>query len=213
MSFLKELFQEHELLIENDSTDYIKAISTLVKTTDSERFEKTFKEWVIDSVANIYNLDKNTNKKCIVLCGGQGFHKTSFAALLCPASKCMSEFPLFNKEALTSLIDTFLIVLDEVRLDKLSFSQLDKLKQLILMDKVAVRPFYSKEVGVFPRVSNFIATTNLKSNEIAKGRFLLSFDLVEPIDMQAFCKIDINKMWGQAHKIVMKRIKEQREGL
>lgn len=206
MNFLKNLFQGYESLIENDKTDYIQAVSKIVKTTEPERFEEVFRQWLIDSVANIYSPNKNTNRKCIVLCGSQGFRKTSFVKLLYPASIYLSELPFFTKEALADLTSSFVIVLDNPKFNELSPREIAMLKNWMLMDKVMFRPKYAKKVGIFERTANFIATSNLKSDDIFEGRFIESFDLVESINMETFSSFDISKMWGQAHKLVMKRL-------
>jgi predicted P-loop ATPase len=205
MNYLKSLLEEYGSLVQNDSTDHIKSIKELVKTTDPERFETTFKEWMINSVANLYNEDKNTNPTCIVLCGDYRFNKNLFGALLLPASYQSEHLPTFDKDLLIGLKDYFITVLNSVNLNRKHFLKIEQLKNFILIDKINVRLPYHKVKQSYPRISNFIATTNLKSNEVIGKRFLSCFDLTEPIDFECLRAMDFSKMWGQAYNILMQR--------
>lgn len=203
---LKDVFLEYESLIENDSTDYIKAVSNLVKTTNTEQFEKTFKQWLIDSIGNIYCEGKNTNPKCIILCGDNDSHGNVFGALLLPVSYSSEYLFRFDKDFLKELSESFIIVLNNLDEIIISHKNAEKLKALLSLDRVVYRPLYSDRKASYPRVSNFIGTTtNLKSSEIGQGRFLVPFDLIEPIDLDALRGFDIRKMWGQAHKIARRK--------
>lgn len=202
MKFLRELFNDYEHLIKNDTTDYIHKVAQLVPTTSPTLFESTFKEWLINSVANVFNEDRNTNPRCLIICGGQGTYKTHFVSLLFPNHSTHADsINSKSKDNLLTLTDSFLTILDGQYLGQNKQKEVVELKKVVSMHKVRVRQTYARTIQMHPRLTNFIATTNLKSTEIAKQHFLAPFDLKGSIDLETICKIDLRKMWGQAYQL------------
>lgn len=192
----------------NDSRDYIKEVSNLVKTQTGD-FDKIFKEWIVSSVANLYESERNTNSRCLILCGGQGTGKSAFWSYLFQPIKYLftGHISLTSKDSLILLTDTFLVVLDE------QFSTLKKdkdwtrLKKIVVMPKVGVRKHYQKEVKTYNRIANFCGSSNLPAKNIKScNNTFVSFDLIEPIDIDKLNKIPIHKMWKQAYKLYQEKL-------
>ena len=206
MKFLRELFNDYEQLIKNDTTDYIHKVAQLVPTTSPTLFESTFKKWLINSVANVFNEDRNTNPICLVLCGGQGFNKSYlFDYLDFPAAHSFNgrlSLKQQDENDLLLLTDKFLIILDE------QFSILKKkeereyFKKLITMSDVKVKKPYEKTAKKHRRIANFCGTSNLNKDELNNlGNRLLAFNLISPIQVDKLKKIPVNKIWGQAYQL------------
>lgn len=204
MEAIKELIQ-FAANNRDDSKDYIKEVSNIVKTNAHKGvFEKVFKQWVVASVANLYEPDKNTNPKCLVLCGGQGTGKTSFwMQLFTPSHYYFSgHVNLQDRDSSILLTDTFFVILDDQFITLQNAKEWDDLKKLVTMPTIRVRKHYQKEAKTYNRIANFCGASNLLAKSIRScNNTFIPFELTETIDINKLRKIPIHKMWGQAYKL------------
>lgn len=205
MEKLKELFERIGKQVSNDKHDYISELISYIPTTNQARFKEVFKEWIIASVANVFIEHTNTNPKCIVLCGGQGTNKTAFTSIFFKDTHTyIGRLYPDSMDDLISLTETFLIALDGQYLgENQEQKEIEWLRSMVLMEKVQARFPYEEQRTSRPRISNFIATTNLESTEIVKESILVPFDLVGSIDIESISKMDLSKVWGQAYNLHM----------
>ena len=119
----------------------------------------------------------------------QGWHKSSFCRLLMPTALQRYYTDLFalNRNSEQCLARMGLINLDEF--DRVSPLQWPKLKNLIQLERLAVKRLYKQEMMSLPRIASFIATSNeveLLSDPTGSRRFLcirLEHDIdCSPID-------------------------------
>lgn len=203
---IKEMFERWADELGNDKTDYIKQVASFVKTdAPIGLFESVFKKWLVASVANVYIEGQCTNHHCIILCSSQqGMNKTTFFTSLFSTEYVFAGHLDFkNKDSMILLADTFLVVLEE------QFSVIDKekdwetLKSIVTLPRVKTRWHYAKTSKLSPRIANFCGTANrmeILQDDTGNRRFI-PFQLTDPININAFRKIDIRKMWAQAYRL------------
>lgn len=205
MEELKQLLRSFSKEVKGEKRDYINEVAQLVQTNSEPGvFNQAFKKWVVASVANLYEKEKNTNSSCLILCGGQGTGKTSFWSLLFSPYECfLGHVSLRDKDSLILLTDSFLVILDEQFETIKKDQKWERLEALIRMPQVRVRKHYQKEAKIYDRIANFCGTTNLPKEELegrSKGVFI-PFELTAAIDIEALMKITMRKMWGQAYHL------------
>lgn len=205
MEALKQLIKDFSKEVKADKRDYINEVAQLVETnSEPGAFNQAFKKWVVASVANLYEKEKNTNSRCLILCGGQGMRKTSFWSLLFSPYECfLGHVSLSSKDSLILLTDSFLVILDEQFETIKKDEKWERLEALIRMPQVRVRKYYQKEAKVYDRIANFCGTTNLPKEEL-EGRskdVFIPFELTAAIKIGALKKITMRKMWGQAYNL------------
>ncbi|WMX17461.1 VapE domain-containing protein [Aureispira sp. CCB-E] len=205
---LRRIFIEWAAKLEDDKTDYINQVASLVKTDAPKGFFNTvFKKWIVGSVANVFVDNFCTNRYCPILVGGQNTGKTKFFKSLWP-----SEYPEYfysgeidlkskNSDSVLRLVDTFIIVIDEQLAMMENQREWESLKGLITQDRVKKRRVWGKSDTMAPRIANFCGSVNpqeILQDPSGNTRFL-TFKVSEHIDLNAFADIDITKFWAQAY--------------
>lgn len=203
---VKDMFERWgESLDDADTTDYIKQVADIVQTDAPEGlFYNLFKKWLVASVANVFVEGQCTNHHCPILVGDQGTNKTTFWTSLFPSEYVfIGHLDLTNKDSMIMLTDTFLIVLDEQFAVLTREKDWETLKSAVTMPRVKTRWVYAKSNKLAPRIGNFCGTANRKDilQDDTGNRRFLPFLLTSPIDINAFRKVDITKMWAQAYKL------------
>lgn len=192
-----------------EQPDYIKELSSYVQTTDQKWWEIQFTKFLVRSIACSINKIP-FNKQCLTLLSDQNDGKSSFLRFLCPPS--LSDYyteniDLLNKDGRFALCQNFLINLDELA----GFKKYDikQIKALISRDKLKDRLPYDPRPQVFPRVANFVGSTNSEqflTDETGNVRWLI-FEIKNIKHDNGgengySQKIDIDKVYAQAYYLL-----------
>lgn len=161
--------------------------------------KKLFVKWLVGCVAIAHNTGEINLQGVLVLKGGQGIGKTTFARKLLPAagSDWFIEGLSINTKDKDSvmLATTFWIVeLGEVS-ETFRKSSFDELKQFLTKSRDDVRIPYAKAPKPEPRRSAYIATVNddtFLADKTGNRRYwVLDLDFID-LDTP----IDVNLLWG-----------------
>jgi predicted P-loop ATPase len=157
-------FQEYFMSLpewNNEQPDYIKQLTETVRTTDDERWERTFRKWLVATVACAMK-PEIVNHQVLVFVGPQGMGKSKWQHRLVPDALkgyvYSGEVNPTHKDAFINLSEVLLIILDE--LENLNKTQLGSLKALITQSTIRVRTPYASVNENFIRRASFLGSVN-----------------------------------------------------
>jgi hypothetical protein len=191
----------------DQQTDYIKELTTYIKTTDQPWFEKMFEKHLIRTAAGATGF-LEFNKHCFVFKSEQNNGKSSFVRHLMPPelSEYIAENPdLESKDGRVAICQNLVINLDE--LASLSKTDLDKLKSVFTMGFVKERLPYERKPEKITRRASFFGSINrdeFLTDETGNVRWLI-FE-VKKINhdfggQKGYAAVDINRVWAQAYAL------------
>lgn len=189
--------------------DYIAELAGYVKTDNQDWWELMFKKHLVRCVAQAVGKD-GFNKQCLTLVGKQNDGKTRFLDFLTPPA--LSEyarkgFDFGKKEGLFSLVQNFLINLDELA----SFDKKDlnnEFKSVLSESSIRYTPKFSNFEATFRRRASFVATTNqmeFLTDETGNVRwipFVINSINHDHGGKKGYSKLNINKIWAQAFALL-----------
>jgi hypothetical protein len=195
----------------NEEPDYINELTEFIKTDDQEWFKRIFKKFLVQMVGQ--SLGKiEFNKHCLTLVGKQHDGKTTFLDWLVPTKlkKYIKKGFEFrgNKESKFSLVQNFLINLDELA----SFEKKElnnEFKSVLSESIVKYCPKYSNQEIAFRRRASFVASTNqfeFLTDETGNVRWLV-FKVLNIVHDNGkengyTQKLDIDNIWKQAYYLL-----------
>ena len=140
--------------------DYINQLAQFVDAKDQKWFDKQFKKMIVRMVACGLNVIP-FNKQCFTLIGKQHDGKSSFIRFLCPpqiAQYYTENIDFDTKDGKLAMCQNFIINLDELA----NFTRYDikQIKSFISTENIKARLPYDKRPRVFPRIANFLGSTN-----------------------------------------------------
>lgn len=191
--------------------DYIEQLTTFIKTDDQDWFKRIFKKFLVQVVAQGLNKIE-FNKHCLTLVGKQHDGKTTFLEWLVPQKlkKYLKKGFEFkgNKESKFSLVQNFLINLDELAtFEKKELN--NEFKSVLSESIVKYCPKYSNQEISFKRKSSFVASTNqleFLTDETGNVRWLV-FKVLNILHDNGGengynKKNDIDRIWSQAYYLL-----------
>lgn len=207
-----------------DRKDWIKRLSEYIPAQDPRQAELFLKGWLIRAYIQAVNpqgLDYNSivNRWFLILYQHrQESGKTGFFRWLAPAPEWIKENGLEDDKDGYIALARYLFVLDD-ELGILSrASQLERLKSMISISKIDVRPPYGKADVRFPRVASFCGSTN--NEDIFPPSEGTTRFLVLPLTESAFAweeyitQIDRVKLWAQVkHLAATAWLKDNNEAI
>ena len=195
----------------NEEPDYINDLTKFIRTDDQEWFKRIFKKFLVQMVGQ--SLGKiEFNKHCLTLVGKQHDGKTTFLDWLVPTKlkKYIKKGFEFrgNKESKFSLVQNFLINLDELA----SFGKKElnnEFKSVLSESIVKYCPKYSNQEIAFKRRASFVASTNqyeFLTDETGNVRWLV-FKILNIVHDNGGAKgysqnVDIDNIWKQAYYLL-----------
>ncbi|MFZ4796573.1 MAG: VapE domain-containing protein [Bacteroidia bacterium] len=180
------------------TTDYIKELAALVKTTNDELWFECFRKWIVAMVASLIKPDI-VNQVVIVLTGSQGIGKTTWCLNIIPP--CLRNYTYSgsinpnNKDTLIHLSECMLINLDE--LENLNRSEIGSLKEVITKSTIRSRKAYGRNNENFTRRASFIGSVNTAQflNDSTGSRRFLCF---ESLDIIQDFQLNYDQLYAQA---------------
>jgi len=194
---------------EKSDPDYISELAEYVETDNQKWWKWMFKKHLV-RMAGQATGKISFNKHCLTLIGGQNPGKTTFLEFLVPPILgCYKKkgFDFKSKDGLISLIQNFLINLDE--LGSFDKRELNKFKSIISESGVRYRPLFANYETTIMRRASFVATTNhieFLTDETGNVRwipFVVHSVKHDNGGAKGYQKnIDINKVWAQAYTLL-----------
>jgi predicted P-loop ATPase len=190
--------------------DHITELADYVKTDNQEWWKWMFKKHLVRMAGQATGL-VSFNKHCLTLVGNQNDGKTSFWDFITPPALSQYQrkgFTFGHKEGLMSLIQNFVINLDELA----SFEKKElnnDFKSVISESSVRYRPLFANYETTIQRRASFVATTNkmeFLTDETGNVRWIpfivksVNHDFGGPKGYNQ--KVDINKVWAQAYTLL-----------
>ena len=193
-----------------EEPDYIMDMAGYVETDNQEWWKWMLKKHLVRMVGQATG-HLSFNKHCLTLVGNQNDGKTSFWDFITPPALSQYKrkgFDFAKKDGLISLIQNFLINLDELA----SFEKKElnnNFKSVISESSVRYRPLFANYETTIMRRASFVATTNkmeFLTDETGNVRWIPfvvrsvkhDFGGVNGYNQ----KVDINKVWAQAYSLL-----------
>jgi len=183
--------------------DHIAELASFLPLKEPELFVYHFRKWLVRTLKCA--LEENYfNKQCLVLVHAeQNSGKSTWCRFLCPPalSRYFAEDMATDKDARIQLTRNFLINLDE--LSVLAKKEINALKAYFSKTMINERLPYDRKNSSLQRTCSFIGSTNratFLNDETGSVRWLC-FELTGKIDFNYSHKIDIHKVWAQAHHL------------
>lgn len=201
-----EMLEEYE----NDNPELIKKVFDCIKINPEyiknyDYYSSIFLKWVISVVHMANNsLDKNYNSHGIlVLQGGQGCFKSTFARKLMPEVKWFKGDKSLDPNSTDSISqNTKYILVEWGELDSTLKGEQAKLKQFITSTSDEYRKPYQSKSEKYPRITSYIGTVNKKDflkDETGSRRFWII--PVDKCDIAALDEIDMREFWGAVYHL------------
>ena len=209
VDYLQDCYTEYKQL-----SDIYNPVNTLWKTLhlsatarENEPFlKKLFIKWLVGCVAIAHNTGETNLQGVLVLKGGQGIGKTTFARKLVPAgSDWFVEGLSINTKDKDSVMLATSFWIGELGELSETFrkSSFDELKQFLTRSQDEIRAPYAEHAKNEPRRTAFIATVNddtFLADKTGNRRYwVLDLDYINldtPIDVNLDTPIDVNLLWG-----------------
>lgn len=194
---------------EHDS-DHIEKLANFVKTDNQKWFVLMFRKFLVRVAAQATNKIP-FNKQCLTFVGKQNDGKTSFFDFLVPPklkNYCKKHYDFGKKEGKISLVQNFLINLDELAsFDKKELN--NEFKSVLFESVVKFRPLFQNTEVPFQRKASFVASTNqyeFLTDETGNVRWLVFNVLDINHDNgkeKGYSKnVDIDLVWSQAYHLL-----------
>ncbi|MCP1384049.1 virulence-associated E family protein [Runella salmonicolor] len=195
---------------DSSQPDYIKQLSTFIKTDDQYWFEIMFKKMLVRVVSQALG-NNQFNKHCFTFVGKQHDGKTSFFDFLVPPAlktyyKKGYDFH-GGRQSKFSLVQNFLVNLDELaQFDKRDLN--NEFKATLSESTVKYAPLFSSTEVLFFRRASFVASTNhfdFLTDETGSVRWIIFNVLKINHDnggKDGYSQIDINRVWAQAYALL-----------
>lgn len=190
--------------------DHIDFLSNFVLTDDDTYFKQIFRKILVWIAAQAL-LRVPFNKYCLTFVGEQNDGKTSFLNFLIPEKLneyYKTEFNFENKDGLISLIQNFLINLDELA----GYEKRDidsKFKTVLSLSGVKFRGLYDKKETLYRRRASFVGCTNkyeFLTDETGNVRwfvFQVKKILHDNGGKNGYNKlINMDNVWGQVYHLL-----------
>lgn len=204
-------FEQYDNFNAEISTNAIQELANTVKVENPEVFFLTLKNWLVSSVAQVFE-GFNTgckNSTAIVLCSDiHGIGKTTFIAGLCPPCLRLHYYfqgkvkDLDSSEMPVLLAEKFIINIDD-QFHNLIKRDNETMKTYISHGKITIRRPYDKYVSELARLGNFIGSINNNNfMDDGENRRYFPFEVTD-IDKAAFNLIDIDYVWFEAYRLYL----------
>ncbi|NFE84078.1 hypothetical protein FDB42_12465 [Clostridium botulinum] len=164
-----------------------------------------FVKWCL----NVVKLGNNTLEKeyrssgVLVLQGGQGCYKSTFASKLIPYKELYKGDKTLDPEKTDSIIqNTNYILVEWGELDSTLKGEQSKLKQFITSASDEYRSPYARFTEKHPRLTSYIGTVNkvdFLKDETGSRRFWII--PVQRCDIEKMDKIDMKRFWGAVYSL------------
>lgn len=189
------------------SASYIDEIADRVSTTNPDYWKKSFKKWMVATVACAIN-PKIVNQSVLIIQGAQGLGKSSFFSNLLPEElRCYQysgNINPDNKDTIINLSENIFINLDE--LSSLTRFKESALKEIITKESILVRRPYATYSENLVRRASFVGSVNdlqILSDPTGSRRFLIH--AATSIDYTT--SIDHNRLWAEAYALYVSGFK------
>ena len=184
--------------------DYIQELCYTISCKENN-FYNLFKKWLVAVVANAITPVGCQNHTMLVICGEQGKFKTTWLDNLCPKALQLYHYngkiKPDDKDSLTRIAEYFLINIDD-QLKQLNKKDENDIKNLITIPFVKYRRPYDRYDNEYPHMGSFMGSVNgidFLTDPTGSRRFL-PFE-VDNINIDAAKKIDMDKVYSQAHTL------------
>jgi predicted P-loop ATPase len=184
-------------------TDWIGRVCDCVKVTNELDFRNYFEKWCVRAVYSLFSENEFHQEHCIIIQSKQGWYKSSFIHGLIPKQLK----PYYNSRIPEKLTATDLVVsaskiwiwfLDEI--DRVTNKRdAAELRDFLSRRGSFERKAFGRNQEHFNRISNFIGACNKVEflvDDTGNRRFII-FSLAEPIQIDRFQKIPMEKFWAQ----------------
>ncbi|TGN09779.1 VapE domain-containing protein [Leptospira ilyithenensis] len=184
-------------------TDWIGKVCSCLKVSNDLEFRRYFEKWCIRAVYSLFSETEFSNEHCLIIQSSQGWYKSTFINGLIPKqlkAYYNSRIPedLRSKDMVVAASKIWIWFLDEI--DKIT-SKRDAadLRDFLSSKGSFERASYARNAQHFSRITNFLAACNKVEflvDDTGNRRFII-FSLAEPIQIDKFQKIPIEKFWAQ----------------
>lgn len=201
-----------ELLEANENNDYeiIKEVFDCIQINDEYKdnynyYFTLFTKWCLNLVKLAHNTLKNGYKTSgvLVLQGGQGCYKSTFASKLMPEKSLFKGDKTLDPDKTDSIMqNTNYILVEWGELDSTLKGEQSKLKQFITSSNDEYRSPYARFAEKHPRLTSYIGTVNkvdFLKDETGSRRFWII--PVVKCDINKIDTIDMNKFWGAVYSL------------
>lgn len=201
-----------ELLKANENNDYgiIKEVFDCIQINDEYKenydyYFTLFTKWCLNVVKLGNNTLKNEYKTSgvLVLQGGQGCYKSTFASKLMPEKSLYKGDKTLDPDKTDSIIqNTNYILVEWGELDSTLKGEQSKLKQFITSSNDEYRSPYARFSEKHPRLTSYIGTVNkvdFLKDETGSRRFWII--PVVKCDINKMDDIDMKKFWGAVYSL------------
>jgi hypothetical protein len=189
------------------TTDHIAELASYIQTDNQDFWVTQFKKALVRSVAG--TLSGAVNRIVMTLVGEtQESGKSTYIRFLCPPDlrAYYKEEPLLHeKDSEIALAENFIWNLEE--LDDLNKKQISEMKAIISRESIKHRRAYARRESSMKRIVNFWGSTNKTEflTDTQNTRWLcfnvISINHDYNNTTTGVRKIDINKVWAQAHHL------------
>ncbi|EMY61920.1 MULTISPECIES: VapE domain-containing protein [Leptospira] len=184
-------------------TDWIGKVCSCIKVSNELDFRNYLEKWCVRAVYSLFSENEFHQEHCIIIQSPQGWYKSTFVHGLIPKQLK----PYYNSRIPEKLTATDLVVsaskiwiwfLDEI--DRVTNKRdAAELREFLSRRGSLERKAYGRNQEHFTRISNFIGACNKVEflvDDTGNRRFII-FSLAEPIQIDKFQKIPIEKFWAQ----------------
>lgn len=201
-----EMLKENE----NNNTEIIKKVFDCIKINPEyidnyDHYSSIFVKWLVSVVHLAHNTLQNdyNSHGVLVLQGGQGCYKSTFARKLMPNAEWFKGDKSLDANSTDSISqNTKYILVEWGELDSTLKGEQAKLKQFITSTSDEYRKPYQSKPEKYARITSYIGTVNKKDflkDETGSRRFWII--PVEKCDIDKMNEIDMVKFWGAVYHL------------
>lgn len=183
-----------------DNGNHIDNLCRMVKTENDSLWRDYVRAWLIRAVDQV--VTGTANEYMLILSGGQGIGKTTFAQALVPSALRRAHFrsgriDISNKDGLGLLAQMWVICDDE--LNGLRKQEVEQVKQMLSHCDVVYRPPYGRTLITRPRLASFVGGTNedrFLTDPTGSRRFLaIEAESIQHVELR---DLNIDGVWAEA---------------
>ncbi|MCZ8157222.1 MAG: VapE family protein [Leptospira sp.] len=187
----------------DEKIDWIGRVCSCLKVSNELDFRSYLEKWCIRSVYSLFSDNDFSNEHCLIIQSRQGWFKSTFInglipKLLKPYYNSRIPEDLRSKDLVVAASKIWIWFLDEI--DKItSKREAADLRDFLSSKGSFQRAAYARNEQRFNRITNFIAACNKVEflvDDTGNRRFII-FSLAEPIQIDKFQKIPMERFWAQ----------------
>lgn len=198
---------------ENNDLDIIKEVFNCININPEfqeniDYYSSVFVKWCISVVSMAHNTlqDNLSSHGVLVLQGGQGCFKSTFARKLMPNNQWFKGDKTLDPNSTDSIAqNTKYILVEWGELDSTLKGEQAKLKQYITATNDEYRKPYQSKSEKYPRITSYIGTVNKRDflkDETGSRRFWII--PVDKCDITKLESIDMCSFWGAVYSLYKK---------